>query len=90
MGYTNISDGSITPTPPPPYDGPDDSAYAADAQFANVFWQWHDGAWHQMSCPAGLIYDPHITPGPVCVLPRDYDNGAPYVLNDPSLQGGRT
>ena len=85
MGYINISDGSVTPTPPssPPEDGAD--PYAADEQFANVYWQWDKGDWHQLSCPAGLIYNPHLTPGPVCVWPQDYLTSAPYVLDDPSL-----
>lgn len=63
MGYINISDGSITPTPPP-YDGPDDlPMYVADEQFANVYWQWGRGDWAQHSCPAGMIFDPHVQPG---------------------------
>lgn len=88
MGYINVSDGSITPTPPPPFDGPGDvPEYAADEQFANVFWQWHNGAWVQHPCPAGLVFNPHAKPGPVCDWPENYLNGAPYVLNDPSLEG---
>ena len=86
-GFINISDGSITPTPPPP-SGPEDvDVYEADEQFANLFWRWGDGEWIQHTCPAGTIFDPHVTPGPVCMRPQDYNSGAPYVLDDPSLEG---
>jgi hypothetical protein len=92
MGFINISDGSITPTPPPPYEGSDGypngpDVYAEDEQFANVYWQLSYGAWVMQMCPAGTIYDPHVQPGPVSVFPQDYHTAAPYALNDPSLEG---
>ena len=90
MSFVNITDGSVAPTPPsytPDHDGPD--TYEADEQFANVFWQWSSktGKWVQLGCPKGMIYDPHVQPGPICVLPQDYNSGAPYVLDDASLEG---
>ena len=83
MAYINISDGSITPTPPssPPDDDVVD-IYAADEQFANVFWQWAHGSWHDSKCPAGLVFN---TENNVCDYPRDANNQARYVLDDPSL-----
>src|SRR5580704_3531851 len=82
MGYVNISDGSITPTPPSsPSDGVEDM-YAADEQFANVYWQSVQGIWHEMRCPAGLVYN---IDNNVCDWSRDANNPAQYVLDDPSL-----
>ena len=82
MGYINISDGSITPTPPPPRPDDDvENTYAADEQFANVYWQWAYG-WHEQRCPAGLVYN---IDNNVCDYPQDANNPARYVLDDPSL-----
>ena len=83
MGYINISDGSITPVPPSsPADDDVVDIYAADEQFANVFWQKAQGSWHEMRCPAGLVFNSEIN---VCDFPRNAGNPAPYVLDDASL-----
>ncbi|HLZ55305.1 MAG TPA: carbohydrate-binding module family 14 protein [Ktedonosporobacter sp.] len=78
--YTNVTDGTPTKPDYTPTD-PDDN-YTADLQFANVFWQWSKGEWYQQSCPPGLTFNSRLN---LCDWPRDANNDAPFVLNDPSL-----
>ncbi|HET9364431.1 MAG TPA: carbohydrate-binding module family 14 protein [Candidatus Angelobacter sp.] len=77
-GYKLVTNGTATP-PPPPAEGED--MYRADEQFANVFWQRVNGEWHQMFCPAGLVFN---ETDQRCDVPEVLNPSMPLILNDPN------
>jgi hypothetical protein len=79
--YENVTNGAPTPPAQPPADD-DAFNYVADEQFANVYWQWLQGRWARHTCPQGLVFNSTVN---VCDWPRDANNPAPYVLNDPTI-----
>lgn len=76
-GYTLVTTGTATPPTSPPVD----DIYRGDEQFANVFWQWVNGEWHQMFCPAGLVFN---ETDQRCDVPEVLNPSMPLILNDPN------
>ena len=52
-----------------PWDVPE---YHPNPESCNSFYQCAHGEPVLHDCPPGLVFDPNIRPGPVCVWPRDY------------------
>lgn len=49
---------------------PGDS-YLIDPESRGHFYEVSNGVPYRQACPEGLVFDPRVTPGPVCVWPRD-------------------
>ena len=53
-----------------PWDVPE---YHPDPYSCHSFYQCANGVPVLHPCPGGLVFDPHVQPGPVCVWPEDYN-----------------
>jgi hypothetical protein len=57
---------------------PDDPQYLPDPESPYSFYQCSEGVPYKQDCPAGLVFNPTVEPGPVCDWPYNVNEAAVY------------
>jgi hypothetical protein len=63
----------------------DGDTYLPNPEDPTTFYQCVDGVPHLHDCTEGTIFDPSITPGPVCAMPQDVTPYWPDHVRVPGL-----